>query len=352
MTDKIPSFKEEIDNIHVPFEKLDAIITGSVQMRVPKRKRSLQSKFLFGVGAATVALGLLVGSATFSPVMASFVSQIPVLGSIFSESREPGLKQVSDLGLSQLVGESQIVDDMKLTIDEVYYDGTRFTVGYSLESEKALGDIHLSPRLSVNSEPIGSNMNIELNDITPTFQSAILNINAPENLPEAFELDLNFQISDGKQWDFTIPVRTQTNMKQFTINEKQEFGGITLTVSELKMSPAGLLLTFDKSYDQESKDTGFHFLADHLTFKIVDDLGNEIASRSGSSEGQEMDGKVYWTGSLLYDPIDDNLKELTIIPFLDLPKREIDANGKEKEIDHGEYNLEDIKFDSIAIKLK
>lgn len=44
MTDKIPSFKEEIDAIHVPVDKLDAIIEKSVQESIPKRKKSLRKK--------------------------------------------------------------------------------------------------------------------------------------------------------------------------------------------------------------------------------------------------------------------------------------------------------------------
>ena len=46
MTDKIPSFKEEINNIQVPTDKLDAIISNTVQASTPKRKRAIRKKVI------------------------------------------------------------------------------------------------------------------------------------------------------------------------------------------------------------------------------------------------------------------------------------------------------------------
>ena len=62
MIDKIPSFKEEINAIHVPVDKLDAIILKTVQEIIPKRKKPLRRKIVYSMAAAVVAFGLLIGS--------------------------------------------------------------------------------------------------------------------------------------------------------------------------------------------------------------------------------------------------------------------------------------------------
>ena len=81
--------------------------------------------------------------------MATIVSQIPIIGSIFSESGEHGLERVSELGLTQALGESKTVNGITITIDEVFYDGTRVTVGYSQQSEEPLDHYYVIPIFDV-----------------------------------------------------------------------------------------------------------------------------------------------------------------------------------------------------------
>lgn len=350
MTDKIPSFKEEIDAIHVPMDKLDAIIANTVQGDMPKKRRSMRKKLYYSAATVVASFGLLIGSATVSPVMANIVSQIPLIGSIFSASGDRGLEQVGELGLTQAVGQSQTVDGSTITIDEVYYDGTRFTIGYSLESETTLGDVQLSPRFFVDGEPFGSMMQIELDDITPTLRTELVNINAPENGSTAFQLDVTIQSSDDKQWDFSIPVSTKTNTKLVTIDHQQEAGGFTLSAPDLKISPAGVLLTFNKTYlESEMND----FLSQYIDFKVVDEAGNELAFQTGDSFGETADGQMHWTGSQLYEPIDDHVKTLTITPYMTIPKsmKEMDEDGNEIEIDIKRYQDKGITFDSFTVEI-
>lgn len=349
MTDKIPPFKEEINNIHVPIDRLDEIILKVVQGNIPKNKRSIRKKVVFSAAVAIAAFGLLIGSATVSPVMANIVQQIPIIGSIFAESRDVGLKQVAEMGMTNVVGQSKVLGDMKITIDEVYYDGTRFTIGYSSESKQPIGENQLpSPRLSIKGEPIGSSATIELNDISPTVQTQLLNIHAPD-LPKKFDLDLIFQQEEGEQIDFTIPISTQTDTKLVAISNSQEIAGFTLEVSNLKISPAGVLLTYNKVFQESEANL---LLSSYISFKVVDELGNDLVSRGGSGAGEmSIEGQAHMTNNDLYDPIADHVKELTITPYLNLPKFEIDENDNEIAIDYSQYKLDDIKFESVTVKL-
>src|SRR5699024_6146776 len=97
---------------------LDTIIANTVheQESAQKETRSIRRKLMLSIGAAVATLVLIIGSATVSPVMANFVSHIPVIGSIFSESGDRGLKQVSELGLTEVIGESKTVNGNTMTI--------------------------------------------------------------------------------------------------------------------------------------------------------------------------------------------------------------------------------------------
>lgn len=354
MTDKIPMFKKEIDDIPVPVDKLDAIIAKTVQESVQKRKWSIGKKLMTSVGAAVATFALLIGSATVSPVMADFVSQIPVVGSIFSESGDRGLKQVSELGLTQVIGESKTVRGNTITIDEVFFDGTRLTVGYSLTSEEPLEEFYVDPGMKVTID--GKNFSFGGSsgetEITPTYRTGIYNIEPSDiEVPEEFKLGLFFEGKGGERWKFSIPVKTQTGAELVTINETQQAGNIGLDISNLEVSPVGLRLTYNTVVEE-----GEFPLGAYIKFRAVDSSGAELAvSSEGGGYGEHVNGKVYIKGNSLFEPIDENITALTITPYLDLPSAgggvEFDAAGNEKPIDVKPDKGEEIEFESFTVTL-
>jgi hypothetical protein len=348
MTDKIPSFKEEIDDIHVPIDKLDAIILKTVQGNVPRKKRSIRKKLLYSVAAAIAAFGLLIGSATVSPVMATIVSQIPIIGSIFSTSGEHGLERVSDLGLTQVVGQSKTVNGITITIDEVFYDGTRVTVGYSQESEEPLEDYYVSPMLDVD----GKSMPIVSRDreITPTHWTNVVSIEPYRMaLPKRFEIGMSFEGKAGERWYFSTPVEEQPGVRQVTINHSQQTEGVNLFVEDVKIGRAGFLLRHEVASEK------YYDLMTFVQFRAVDSFGNELAvSGGGPGGGPYGERRVY--GTTLFDPVEELAKELTITPYLSIPKQgewsTTDSEGNVIDVDVSQYEGIDIKFDSFTVKLQ
>lgn len=354
MTDKIPSFKNQIDGIHVPTEKLDEIITKTVQEHTPKRKQSLRRKFVYSASAAVVAFGLLVGSATVSPVMADIVSKIPLIGSIFSESDDIGLAQVSDLGLTQIIGLSQTVKGDTVTIDEVFYDGTRFTVSYSLESQEPLAEHYFftnsgSIDFTIDGKTIDHGGSLGETAVTPTYRTGIYEIGAIDDLPKEFNFGLTFTGEDNKKWKFKFPVKAQTDLELVEINHTQTAGSVELSIPDVKIGPGGLHFNFQAVAKENN-----HFTI-NLDFKIVDDSGKEIVSHSGPTQSESVKGNEYTSGHRLFDPIADDVKELTVTPYLRLPTGgggvEVDAAGNETEIEFKPYEGETIEFESFTVTL-
>ncbi|WP_442600609.1 DUF4179 domain-containing protein [Paenibacillus sp. KN14-4R] len=349
MREKVHLFKQEIDEIPVPHAKLDAIIANTVQgananQRIPKRR-----KVFYGASAAVMASVLLISSAAVSPVMASIVSKIPIVGSIFSEFGDTGLKKASEQGLTDVIGKPQVVGDTSLTIDEVFYDGTRFSIGYSLNSEKPLGESPLRMGLSINGQSIGFSGGSKENEVSSTYRKGILEIDPTAAMPEAFNLGLSLEAEKGQKWSFTIPVKVRNDVKLVPIDHKQQVKGIDFNVTDLKVGPAGILVSFHAL----SKDTDH--LSSYIEFKMVDETGKEIVFHSGGSEGKIIDGKEYISGSRRFDPIDPNVKQLKITPYLSLPTNgggvEMDANGNEKSIEFKPLDGKGYTFDSFTVTL-
>lgn len=357
MTDKIPSFKEQIDTIHVPVDKLDTIILKTVQEVKPKRKRSLRKKLVYSASAVVAAFGLLIGSATVSPTMAAVAAKIPLIGSIFNESDDRGLVQVNKSGLTQVVGESKTVEGTTLTIGEIYYDGTRLTFGYSVESKEPLGERYItSMGFTVDGELfMGSMGGDDEKVVTPTYRTGIMDIKAYEtkyfsdmtDLPEAFVLGLRFEGKDDKEWEFSIPVKKQSNATFIALDHTQERRGIELSVLGLNHGPGGLLLT----YRTATKVLDPLRVMDHLEFKVVDSLGNELAVRGGGADGYDR----LMNGSYLFDPIDSDATEVTITPYIEFPKQGEwgmnDWEGNIIEVDMTPYQGKEFEFDSFTVKL-
>lgn len=347
-------FKKEIDNIPVPVDKLDAIITQTVEESIQKRKPSVGKKLMLSVSASVVMFALLIGSATVSPVMANIVSYIPVLGSIFSESGDRGLMQVSELGLTQVVGESKTVKGKTITIDEVFYDGTRLTVGYSLVSEEPLGEFYVDHGNGVRFTIDGKNFSYGgtsgETEITPTYRTGIYNIEPSDiNIPQTFKLGLYFEGKGGEQWEFSIPVKTQSSAEFVAINQTQQAGDVVLNISNLEISPVGLRLTYNTITEENEFSQGAY-----IKFRAVDASGNELViSSEGGGHGETVNGKIYSKGNSLFEPIDDNVTELTITPYLDVPSGgggvEVDETGNETPIEFERYKGEDIEFDSFTV---
>ncbi|MFS0554853.1 DUF4179 domain-containing protein [Brevibacillus sp. 179-C9.3 HS] len=356
MREKIHAYKEQVDRIPVPTEKLDAIIDNTVLKHASsKRNRVNKRKLVYSTGAAVVALGILFSSATVSEAMANLVSKVPFIGSIFAAYGDSGLKQVSEKGLTTVIGESQEVGGSAITVNEVYYDGTRFTIGYTLETKKEVGEHYLgsSPDMTVNGEVFGYAGSSKLTQITPTLATGIVDIDAINGLPQQFKLGLSFHGEDGKKWDFSLPISARTDTKRIPINHKQQAGGIDLTVSDITMGPAGLVVSFQAVTEE------IGYLSSYLEFKVVDEKGNELGAYSGGSQGKRSDGKEFLTGTRRFDPITADVKELRITPFMKLPTGgsgvEIDEKGNETvlktAIDTMKHHEKDIQFQTFVVTL-
>lgn len=309
MTDKMPSFKEQVNQIQIPTDKLDQIIANTVEEHAPKRKNTFKSKFIYSASVAVLAFGLLIGSAAISPAMANIVSKVPIIGSIFMESQDVGLANVSKRGFTQIIGESKQVDDKILTIEEAFYDGVRLTVSYALMTETPIEANYFSnsPAFKIDGQRYEANTYRAENEITSTFHTGLLEVKVADKLPKEFILDLVFGGRDSSKWEFKVPIQLKTSSDFIKVNHHEQVAGIDVTVTEISSGFSGLTL----NYEMASVD-GLPSMVG-IDFHIEDLLGNEIANSHGGSGGSGNWEKFKGTAS--FNPLDESIEEIIITPY-------------------------------------
>jgi hypothetical protein len=317
----------------------------------PKRKRK---PFVYVGSAAVIAFGLLVGTSYISPALASTLSRLPIIGSVFSDSGLIGLKRASEQGLTSVIGETQTIDGISVTVDEVLYDQTNITVGFTVESKKELSEHYFGAGMNftINGETFNMSGSHHEKIVSPTVRTGITDFNVTEEMPESFELGMVLEGESGEKWMFSTPIEEISDVEHITVNHKQQAEGIHLDVSELSLSPSSVGISFEASQQGNLDDrveTSF------IEFRMTDEHGKEIISHSGGVKGEFNDGKWVFNGNKTFDPINNDVKELTITPYLMLPtggsSAEINENGEEIVTEFDGSSLKEVKFKPFTVTL-
>lgn len=332
--DQIPSLKEDIDQIHVPFEKLDAIIENVENAKKQRNVRTIYKRFSYSLGAAVIVVGLLVGSAAVSPAMASVLSSVPFIGSVFSHFGDSGQKQIAELGLVDVVEQSETVNGITISLGEIIYDGTRFNISYSIVSDQPIDDSYVTITDSkIDGEFVPGGIGIHTYKNTPTEKIGYFQIEPywkGEPGPEEMEYKLSFEGKNGEKWSFINNITKKKN-EEILVDHALQIDGFIMNVKNVVPGPGGLLL----NYEAETWVRASWHLPSYLQFRVEDSSGEELKILEG--------GMYDEYGKILFEPIDETTDELTITPYFDFPE--------EKEEWMKPYEDENYKFDSFKVKI-
>ena len=302
------NIKTEIDSINVPVHKLDDIIKNTINENNITPKKSKRKIVRYVAMAATIGFGVLIGSAYVSPVMANVVSQIPVIGFLFGDVGDEGLEIAGKTGLFETVNQTQKDNGITLTINEVFYDGTRLSLSYSHKSLLALGELE-KPTIRINGKEINFSAGYSGNFINPQHYAGVMDINPVEELPKNFTMSVSFDsvgLISGK-WEFEFPVSQVNGLKVVKPDETKIINGKKVTINSLKFGSLGTDLSV---YIIESSDR------DELHFNIIDENGEALTIQSGSGSGEEIDGTQHMNYQFTYSPLQKGIKEVTVIPYM------------------------------------
>lgn len=319
------------------------------------KNKNVKRKILYALCSVAAVFGILIGSSYFSPALASRLSQIPIIGSVFGDSNLIGLQQAQQKGLTSEIGETQTINGISVTLDEILYDQNNITIGYIIESQKELGESYFGAGMdfTINGDlPNGSSGGYREDIQSPTIRTAIQDITLTEDMPNAFELGLSLHGENGETWYFSTPIKQITDITKIPIQYSENVDGIDLTVTELSLSESGISI----SYESSEEGTDFELSrAGDIEFLMVDQDGNEIISHSGGVTGERLINSMVFTSNKKFDPIGSGVNELTITPYLALPTdgggAEMDENGESRELKFKGDSLQSVEFESFIVKI-
>ncbi len=351
---------------HDPFEEFpqdqvrSAIRSGIAQAKeqldTPRfRKSNIKRKIIYAFCSVAAGFGILIGSSFYSPALASSLSQIPFIGSVFGNSDLIGLQQAQKNGLTDEIGETQTVNGISVTLDEILYDQNNITIGLLIESDRDLDKFYFGAGMdfTINGKnPAVATGSYGEDILSATTRTAIQEINVTEHMPEEFQLGLILHGEGGEKWYFSTPVEKITDIHNIPVHHSQTVDGLTLTVTEMSLSKTGVSIAYKSSEEETDFDLS---RGGNIEFMVIDQNGNKITERSGGVSGERVKDRIEYKSNKQFDPIDSNVTELTITPYLVIPSGgggvEIDENGKGKELEFKGDSIRPVEFNSFNVKI-
>src|SRR5699024_9257326 len=187
------------------------IANGEAEKKQGKKykKNSKKRTFVYALGSIAAAFVILIGFSHQSPALASSLSKIPIIGSVFGDSDLIGLQQAQKEGLTSQIGATETINGISVTLEEVLYDQNNITIGLTMESEQPLDENYFGSGMefTINGQaPSGSSGSYGENVLSSTSRSAIETITVSDEMPDVFDLGLLLQGDGGENWYFSVPI--------------------------------------------------------------------------------------------------------------------------------------------------
>ncbi|MDN8591588.1 DUF4179 domain-containing protein [Paenibacillus sp. 11B] len=193
--------------------------------KTTKRGNMLKKTLIAGTTAAALGLGI-ISTGFISPVMADALGQIPMIGSLFHNNVDNGLKSAAENGLITKLDISDVHEGVTLRVSEVYHDGSSLSIALEREGVTTTEDRLIGPSenrekgllvteeliVLVNGEQVlpSSIMPLIKSDHTVQKNAALLELSTDNDalpLPDQFELTLQVKLAGIDDiYEFQVPV--------------------------------------------------------------------------------------------------------------------------------------------------
>ena len=334
------------------FEQVDVTEFEKAQYKKDlKSKVSKTKSRIWMKSAAAVCLTLGISTASIVGLSyTTFAQEIPIINSIiklFSDKEQTLTDAKEFVAPLNLENES---NGITITINESLFDSQKFYVGYSIETDKDLGE---NPRIKGGFKLNGQEYALHQDDYHliekvgenqyAGLSTAILPITnllqEDTSLQEAnFEFFITnltsedqTEIIDGN-WNFELYAEAVENSVQFVEGISQQ-EDLSVKLNKITYTPFSFTVNFHESIQNESLKENYIMIVSYLDAK--DDLGNKYSSRPNGGIGFEEGEKDM---STTFGKLHPNAKKLIFTPHFKLWKADSD-------------NFEIIELEEIIVEI-
>ncbi|MBN2984954.1 MULTISPECIES: DUF4179 domain-containing protein [Cohnella] len=308
--------------------KIDETLRSLPERRM-KERRGLASRIVAMSSAVAIAVGSALAAAALSPQAEAALRQLPLVGSIFAQAHDWGLRQTDTAGLTTAVGLTDTSNGIRLTLEKAVYDGIRFSAAFAMKTadgrkvEPAPGEYGITMDYAWNikgeSERYagkGSAVEDESGKLV-----GFIDVTPPERLPDSFVVGLKVsKIGDRTgDWSFSFPISSlKENSKIIEPIAASSNRQISISVREVKLTPMTTEIEFD--YSQPS---GVNL---PIGFELMDGDGIALELISSQSGMTTEAGSAVSRGSwkIQFGPAPENTTKLFFRPYFyqNAPKAE------------------------------
>lgn len=354
----IPIQVNKEDEVFVSeFEKKKLFSDVKKQIQT-KKKRTWKRSVLASVMAVSVIATSVIGLS-----FTTYAKEVPFLNSIFQFFNQDGHyngyeEQATVLQLSQ---ES---NGIKMTLDEVVFDGMTLFLTYILETELDLGSEPYTDSLPlIGNNGLSGHVHIKKTEDNKYIGLLLLSHYGKNPLNEAnitwnierFSTEANQKgtLYEGNwNFSFTVP-KTDTNIVEIDAPIKKD--SFTFTPNTLTISPMSATFKFNTTAS-ENLMARWDYMFPKLI--VMDDLGNEYETIIFYGTGQGVAYSNYeWAAT--FEQIHPEAKTLSITPIIELTENDIigtDASGKPIKANYRSIDSngaeEKIQLEPIVIQIK
>ncbi|MDZ5474191.1 DUF4179 domain-containing protein [Bacillus sp. 31A1R] len=281
----LKDMKNHLLNVNIPSD-IEMYIKTGIQKGKQKKISKYKSFKQLGLIAACLILTLL-GSIRFSPTVAAYVGQLPLLDSLVKlVSNDKGLKLALDNNFIQPLGISDEKEGIRFTVDAMMADESRILLFYTLSNEGqvdlAVENILLKDRngkpwtnfsISYGNEEEGI-IDILLGEGQKTPPELNVEVSLAKNLNN--QEDVEAPIEKLKStWTVKVPISSEDirdKKEVFSINKTVNVEGQKMHFQKMTIYPTRIALEIE--YDPQNSKKIYSFDDLHL----VDKKGNRFST--------------------------------------------------------------------------
>ncbi|RCW40905.1 DUF4179 domain-containing protein [Paenibacillus prosopidis] len=297
-------------------DRIDNTLT-SLPTMPSKRTKGLARKMTLASAAAAILGISLIGSGFVSPAIAQALKQIPLIESVFKIAGDLGLQAAVENKLITPINQSVTLNGVTLRISEVFYDGSRLTIGIVQHSPNGIKEIlEVEPVINGN----GWNFSATSSDIenltdkkTAVSLVQFMPLMPGEKLPDSFDLKLLVFLKgmEHERFVFEFPVRKSSSENRvITPMMSKTYGDMKITVQKIRLTPNTTHLVTNVIIPAGKE-------SEAPRYTMFDNKGTMLQLLAENGSGEKMNNRVHLTSETEFIPFKTIPSSITIKPYVD-----------------------------------
>ncbi|WP_170289670.1 DUF4179 domain-containing protein [Cytobacillus depressus] len=318
--------KTTLNQISVPHSTLDAIIDDAFQGEKVRKK-----KWIIPVAkytAAIVLVSILTFSSTLaSPTFAKFVTQIPVIGSVFNYFVFEKAYYDAYNDLSTDIGIVEESNGIEMIIDQAIYDGNIVTLSFIIRSEGDFGSLPNFGSIPIVQGQVFSNTGYDVEYEKGVGYVGIMRLAMFEENRETVNIlwEPKSISSDNKtvkgNWTFKFSLKEIPKIN-IPINQEVSNNGITVRLIDAIKTDINFSINYSQLIDTKLIDSSEYVEAELFA---VDNIGNEYEVPYNGGKGivgSASREDILWNATI--HGLDKEATSITFYPFAHVSNSRVD----------------------------